>query len=280
MKKQISKKQKIARLKRRVYMAAGLAILLVLVALISEYIAPNDPYATSASAMRKAPCKEFLLGADNLGRCVFSRILVGAKTTIAATFFLVLVTSAVGTVIGMLCGYFGGAVDVIVMRIVDLALAFPQMVIAIAIAGILGGGMSGALISLGVTMWTSFARLARSHTLSLKSKPYIINARMSGKSHMHILMVHVLPNMLEPMLTHALTQIGTTIVNISGLSFLGLGVVPPTAEWGSMINESRAYFQIAPWAVLYPAVAAVVTILIFNMLGDAVMEYRMAGRRE
>lgn len=280
MKRDISRREKQERLKRRVYISAAFAVLIVILAVISDYIVPNDPYATSALAMRKAPCSDYLLGTDNLGRCVFSRILVGAKTTIAATFFLVLITSVVGTLLGMVCGYFGGIVDAVVMRIVDLALAFPQMVIAIAIAGILGGGMSGALISLGVTMWTSFARLSRSHTLGLKNKPYIVNARMSGKSHMYILIVHILPNMLEPMVTHALTQVGTTIVNISGLSFLGLGVIPPKAEWGSMINEARAYFQIAPWAVLAPAVAAVITILIFNFLGDAVMEYRMAGRRD
>ena len=148
--------------------------------------------------------------------------------------------------------------------------------VAIAVAGMLGGGLSGALLALGITMWTSFARLARSHTLAIKNEPYITIARLQGQSGARIMAVHIMPNILEPVLINALTQIGTTMIGISGLSFLGLGVVAPQAEWGSMISEARAYIQIAPWAVLFPAAAIVITIIIFNYLGDAVMEYRKA----
>ena len=266
------KRKKINRIK--VILSASVAVLLVLIALFASVIAPNDPYETCASAIRTAPSAEFLFGTDNLGRCVYSRVLYGARTTIAATFILVAISFIFGSFIGVLSGYYGGILDEITMRIADIMLAFPQMVVAIAVAGILGGGLTSAMIALGITMWTGFARLARSHTFAIKNCPYVQAARLAGKSGSAIMMAHILPNIIAPLLTNALTQIGTTMIGISGLSFLGLGVVPPTAEWGSMINESRAYIQIAPWAVLYPAIATIVTIIVFNYLGDCVMEYR------
>ena len=264
------------KLKRKIIIAAAFAGALVLIALLAGVIAPNDPYATNSALIRQAPSAQFLFGTDNLGRCVLSRVLVGARTTIASTFFLVAISFVIGIILGMLCGYYGGIVDDILMRIADLLLAFPQMVVAIAVAGILGGGLGGAMLALGITMWVSFARLARSHTLSIKNEPYITAARLQGRSGLQIMLTHILPNILEPVLINALTQIGTTMIGISGLSFLGLGVVAPQAEWGSMISEARAYIQLAPWAVLFPAAATVITIVVFNYLGDAVMEYRKA----
>lgn len=263
-------------LRKKVIIAAVCAVILVLIAVFAGLIAPNDPYATNSALIRQAPSADYMFGTDNLGRCVLSRVLVGARTTIASTFFLVAVSFLIGIIIGMLCGYYGGIVDDILMRIADLMLAFPQMVVAIAVAGILGGGLGGAMIALGVTMWTSFARLARSHTLSIKNEPYITAARLRGRNGLQIMASHILPNIVEPVLINALTQIGTTMIGISGLSFLGLGVVAPQAEWGSMISEARAYIQIAPWAVLFPAAATIITIIVFNYLGDAVMEYRKA----
>ena len=262
--------------KRKMIAAAIVVGILVLIALFSEVLAPNDPYTTNALYIRKAPSPQFLFGTDNMGRCVLSRVLVGTKLTIASTFFLVGISFIIGTFVGMVCGYYGGILDEILMRVADLMLAFPQMVVAIAVAGILGGGLGGAMIALGITIWISFARLARSHTCSIKNEPYIIVAKLSGKNGMYILFRHILPNIVEPLFINALTQIGSTMIGISGLSFLGLGVVPPQAEWGSMISEARAYIQIAPWAVLFPAAATVITIVSFNYLGDAVMEYKNA----
>ena len=262
------------RLRIKIIVMSVLALLLILITTFAGFFAKNDPYATSAMAIRMAPCAEYPFGTDNLGRCVFSRVLYGGRTTIAATFVLVAISFAIGTVIGMICGYYGGIVDHILMRIADIMLAFPQMVVAIAVAGILGGGMKGAMIALGITMWVSFARLARSHTFSLKNEAFIKTALFAGKSDLYIIMVHILPNLLAPVLTNALTQIGTTMIGLSGLSFLGLGVIPPMAEWGSMISEARAYIQIAPWAVLFPSLATIITIIIFNYLGDVVMDYR------
>ena len=263
-------------LKIRILLAAAAAGILLFTVIFAGVITPNDPYVTNALAIRKAPCAAYPFGTDNLGRCVFSRVLFGGRTTIAATFFLVLLSFLAGTFIGMICGYCGGWADRLLMRIADILLSFPQMVVAIAVAGILNGGMKGAMIALGITMWVSFARLARSHTLSIRQEAYISSAILAGKSGLSIICTHVFPNLLAPLFTNALTQIGTTMIGLSGLSFLGLGVIPPTAEWGSMISEARAYIQIAPWAVIAPSLVTILTIVVFNYLGDLVMEYREA----
>ncbi|MBQ7175577.1 MAG: ABC transporter permease [Lachnospiraceae bacterium] len=279
MKKVISSRilQRRARVKTTII--GMLCILLILLAVFADRLVPHDPNATSALLIRRAPSAEYPFGTDSFGRCVFSRVLSGARTTIFATSFLVVITFAIGTVLGILSGYYGGFIDGIIMRIAELFLAFPQMVVAIAVAGILGGGLRAALIALGVTAWTGYAKIARSHTLSIKSENYIAAARLAGKKGWQIILFHILPNILFPLVTNALTQIGTTMIGISGLSFLGLGVIPPQAEWGSMINESRAYIQLAPWSVLFPAGATILTIMLFNYLGDAVMELKAAERR-
>lgn len=262
------------KLKFKITLVASIAVVIVFAALFSGIIAPNDPYSTSAAGIRMAPSIEYPFGTDNLGRCVFSRVLYGGRTTIGMTFLLVAISFVIGTFIGMICGYFGGWLDRLLMRVADVTLAFPQMVIAIAVAGILGGGLFGVLLALGITMWVSFARLARSHTYSLKSKPYISAAILAGKSSWYILGRHIFPNILASLLTNGLTQIGVTMIGISGLSFLGIGVQAPSAEWGQMIAEARAYIQIAPWAVLFPALAIAITIIVFNYLGDLIMDYR------
>ena len=257
-------------------LAAVLAGLIVIAAVFANQLAPHDPNATNQLLIRQAPSTQYLFGTDNLGRCVLSRVFAGARTTLFATFVLVIVSFLFGTLIGMICGFYRGIVDHVLMRIADIMLAFPQMVVAIAVAGILGGGLRTAMAALGITMWMGFARLARSHTKSLLSSAFVQASRLAGKNGFYIMTMHILPNILPPLLTNALTQVGTTMIGISGLSFLGLGAVPPQAEWGSMINEARAYIQIAPWAVLFPAAATVITILVFNYLGDIVLEYRDA----
>ena len=264
------------RIKAKIIVFTIMALAIVALSLFAGVISPNDPYATNAKAIRIAPCVQFPFGTDNLGRCVFSRVLYGARTTIASTFILVVISFVIGTFIGMICGYYGGLVDRILMRIADILLAFPQMVIAIAVAGIIGGGMAGAMFALGITMWVSFARLARSHTYTVKNEPFISAALLAGKGNLYIIFKHIFPNLLPSVLTNALTQIGTSMIGLSGLSFLGIGVKAPAAEWGAMINEGRAYIQIAPWVVLFPGLAIAFTIIVFNYLGDLVMDYREA----
>lgn len=249
-----------------------LAGALVLLAILAPAFAPNDPNATSAADMNAAPSARFPFGTDRYGRCVCSRVLVGARTSIFSAAALVAITFAVGALLGMLAGWYGGAVDAVVMRLADVLLAFPQMVLAIAVAGLLGGGMGNAMLALGVTGWTLYARLARSQTLALKNEPYVSAARLSGCSTFSILFKTLLPGMLGPLTVSAATNMGTTMIGIAGLSFLGIGVTEPHAEWGSMISGMRAYLQLAPWAVLAPAAATVVTVMVFNLLGDAVRD--------
>jgi peptide/nickel transport system permease protein len=197
---------------------------------------------------------------------------MGARTSIFSAVALVVITFVIGSLLGMAAGWYGGIVDTVIMRFADILLAFPQMVLAIAVAGILGGGMFNAMLAMGITGWTLYARLARAQVLALKREAFVDAARLSGCSSLAIMFRTLLPNMLGPMIVNASIQIGSMMVGIAGLSFLGIGVNEPQAEWGSMINNSRAYIQLAPWAVLGPAIATIITVMIFNYLGDCVRD--------
>ena len=268
------------RARRRLIIFLVLAGILVTVSLIAPLLCPNDPNATSAADMNRPPCAEYPFGTDRYGRCVCSRVLMGARTSIFSAVALVGITFVIGTTLGLFAGWYGGAVDTVIMRLADVMLAFPQMVLAIAVAGILGGGMGNAMLAMGITGWTLYARLARAQALALKEEPYVHAARLSGCSGWTIMVKTLLPNLLGPMLVTAATQIGVMMIGIAGLSFLGIGVSEPQAEWGSMINGSRAYLQLAPWAVLAPAIATIITVMIFNYLGDCVRDVLDVGEVE
>ncbi|MGI6307740.1 MAG: ABC transporter permease [Dethiobacteria bacterium] len=222
--------------------------------------------------IKNAPSDEYPFGTDAMGRCVMSRLLYGARTSIFSALALVIVTAAFGSIVGILCGFYSGAADRIVMRIIDGIMAFPQMVLAIAVAGILGGGMANAMLALGFASWTPYARLARSRVISLKNEDFIQAARLSGCNDLTIMLKYILPNIFNSLLTFATTQVGTVMLGFAGLSFLNLGVQLPQAEWGSMISEARGMLGTAPWTVLYPALALVLTVMVFNYLGDAVCD--------
>ncbi|MCI8274013.1 MAG: ABC transporter permease [Lachnospiraceae bacterium] len=262
---------------RRFLFFLVLAGLLLCLAALAPAMAPNDPAKTHMQAIKQAPCAEFPLGTDEYGRCVLSRVLSGAPVSVFGAACLVAVSFLVGTFLGMLCGYYEGILDEAVMRLADVLLAFPQMVLAIAVAGLLGGGLKNALLALGITSWTVYARLARSLTLQAKKETYVAAARFSGCGGTALLFRHIFPNVAGPMVVTAATQIGSTMMGIAGLSFLGIGVIPPQAEWGSMISEGRSYMQLAPWVSLAPAAAIVVTVVVFNCLGDAARDLAEPG---
>ena len=261
-----------SRNRTRLYILLSLAGLLILLSILAPLLTPNDPNATSALHMNEAPSRAFPFGTDRYGRCICSRVLMGARTSIFSAVTLVAVTFVFGTVLGMLAGWFGGAADTAVMRLADVFLAFPQMVLAIAVAGVLGGGMFNAMLAMGVTGWTLYARLARAQVLALKKEAYVSAARLTGQGALPILLKTLLPNMLGPLAVNASTQIGTMMIGLAGLSFLGIGVTAPQAEWGSMISGARAYIQLAPWAVLAPAAATILAVMIFNCLGDCLRD--------
>ncbi len=250
-----------------------LTAILLLTAAFARYLCPYDPYAQDLLAAQQPPGLEHLLGTDRYGRDMLSRVLVGSTVSIYASLLLVAIVTAVGTAVGIFCGWKGGKADTILMRISDLFLAFPGLVFALAVAGVLGGGIRNAVLALAVIGWPKFARLARGLTMAQKDAPYMKAARLSGSSTGKLLLKHILPNISGPVLVTAVLDIGTMMMELAGLSFLGLGVKPPMAEWGSMISDGRSMLQIAPWMALAPGAAIFIAVMIFNLLGDTIRDY-------
>lgn len=250
-----------------------LSVLLLLAAIFAKYLCPYDPYEQDLMMSQKPPSFAHPLGTDRYGRDMLSRVIIGSTTSIFSTLLLVLIITAVGTAIGIICAWNNGKIDTVLMRISDLFLAFPGLVFALAVAGVLGGGVHNAIIALAVISWPKFARLARGLTLAQKNAPYMMAAQLSGSSTPKLLVKHIFPNIAGPILVTAVLDIGTMMMELAGLSFLGLGVKPPMAEWGSMINEGRSMLQVSPWMVLAPGAAISVTVMIFNLLGDTLRDY-------
>lgn len=268
-----AKKGKKNHIKGKLYFLIFLTLLLLLVAAFAKYICPYDPYVQDLLQAQKPPSLANIMGTDRYGRDMFSRVLVGSTTSIYATLLLVCIVTVAGTVIGMICGWIGGLADTILMRISDLFLAFPSLVFALAVAGVLGGGIQNAVIALAVIGWPKYARLARGLTLTQKDMPYLMAVRLSGSGTCKIIFKHILPNIFGSILITSVLDIGTMMMELAGLSFLGLGVQPPMAEWGSMINDGRSMLQISPWMVLAPGMAIFITVMIFNLLGDTIRDY-------
>lgn len=261
------------RIKTRLIFFLILAAALLLVAIFADKIVPYDPYAQDLSKSLLPPSAEHWMGTDRYGRDMFSRVVVGAQTSIFSTLALVGVISVFGTAVGTLCGYYGGAMDSVVMRISDVCLAFPGLVFALAIAAMLGGGVGNAVLALAVISWPKYARVARSQTLALKSSGFVAAALLSGDNSMQTILRHILPNILGPILVTAMLDIGTMMMELAGLSFLNLGAQPPTAEWGNMMSGGRSMLQTYPWLVLSPGFAIFLSVVIFNLLGDTVRDY-------
>ena len=247
-------------------------MVLLVVAAFARKLCPYDPDVQDLLLAQKPPSAEHILGTDRYGRDMFSRVLVGSTTSIYATLLLVAIVTILGTVIGIICGWCGGIVDTVLMRISDLFLAFPSLVFALAVAGVLGGGIQNAIIALAVIGWPKFARLARGLTLAQKDSPYLMAVRLSGSSTLKIMFKHILPNIAGPILVTSVLDIGTMMMELAGLSFLGLGV-QLRCRWGSMINDGRSMLQISPWMVLAPGLAIFITVMIFNLLGDTLRDF-------
>lgn len=249
-----------------------LAGAVVLAAIFAPYITPYDPYEQNLSKALLAPCKEFLLGTDRYGRDMLSRVIMGSQSTIFSALLLVLVITLAGSIVGIICGYLGGKTDAFLMRISDIFLAFPGMVFAIAVASVMKGGIMNAVVALAFISWPKYARIARSQVLTIKSTPYIAAAKLAGSGTFKIIWKHIIPNIAGPVIVTAVLDIGTMMMEIAGLSFLGLGATPPTAEWGSMMSNGRSMLQTSPWIILAPGCAIFLTVMIFNLLGDTVRD--------
>lgn len=249
-----------------------LAVLLVAAAVFAPLIATHDPYEAVLGDAVQPPNAGHWFGTDRMGRDLFSRVIFGARTSLAASLALVGIIVVAGTFLGIVAGYFGGVLDAVIMRIADMMISFPGMVLAIAVAGILGGGIVNAIIALSIVSWTKYARLARSMVLKIYNRDYIAAARVTGSTTSHILWKYMLPNALPTILITGATDIGSMMLEIAGLSFLGFGAQPPMAEWGYMLNEGRAYITAAPWLMIFPGLAIFVTVVIFNLLGDSLRD--------
>lgn len=250
-----------------------LAALLVLCSLFSGYLTPYDPYLQDLSNAKAAPSAAHVFGTDRYGRDMLSRVIVGSRTSIFSTLLLVAVITAVGTAIGVFCGWHDGKIDTVLMRVSDMFLAFPGLVFALAVAGVLGGGLHNAIFALAAISWPKYARIARSQTLAQKETPYMRAVRLSGSGTAKILAKHILPNIIGPILVTSMLDIGTMMMELAGLSFLGLGAKPPIAEWGSMMSENRALMTTVPWITMAPGLAIFVSVMVFNLLGDTVRDY-------
>ncbi|MBR4695360.1 MAG: ABC transporter permease [Selenomonadaceae bacterium] len=246
----------------------ALAGLVLAVAVFAPLLTPYDPNAQNLEGALAAPNRMNLLGTDRYGRDLLSRVIMGSRTTLCASLLLLLTIATVGSLIGAVCGYKGGRLDILLMRMSDVFLAFPQMVFAVAAAGALGGGLGNAVAALAVIGWPKYARVARGLALTIRSMPYIEAARMAGTGNAGMLWRHVLPNIAGPIVVTAALDLGTIIMELAGLSFLGLGAQPPTAEWGAMMSNGRSMLQTAPWVILAPGTAIFLTVAVFNLLGD------------
>ena len=248
-----------------------LAIIVVLIAIFAPKIIPYS-FDEEVGASLTAPNGKYFFGTDQIGRDLFSRVIYGARYSIFMTMTLVFIIFVVGTVLGVTAGYFGGIAASVIMRIGDMMLAFPGLILAIAIAGLLGPSVRNAIIAISAVTWTKYARLARSMVLKIKQELYVEAAKITGSKNYSVIFKYIIPNMITTMIVTAVSDMGTIMLEIAGLSFLGFGAQPPIPEWGAMLNEGRETYTQAPWTMIYPGLAIVIVVIIFNMLGDSVRD--------
>jgi len=251
---------------------AAVLLLAVLVALAAPVVAPHDPLRQNLGNALAPPGRAHWLGTDNVGRDVMSRVIWGTRVSLVAGFVSVAIAALAGGLLGVLAGYIGGRVDGLVMRLMDAVLSFPPLVLALALGAVLGAGLTGVLIALGVVYTPTFARLMRGQVLAVKARDYVDAARALGAPGWRIAWHHVLPNAATPIVVQASLSVAFAILAEASLSFLGLGIQPPQASWGSMINAGRGYLQQAPWIVFGPGAALFVTVVGLNFVGDAVRD--------
>jgi peptide/nickel transport system permease protein len=260
--------------------AAGITIVgfLVLVALLAPVLAPDNPMAVAPAARLEGPSLHHLFGTDDLGRDLLSRVIYGSRYSLGGGAAVVLIGMSVGMVVGLIAGYAGGWVDEALMRVTDVFLAFPSLILAMAVAAALGPSLVNAVIAIGAVWWPWYARLVRGQTLRIRSQPFVAAAVVSGARSRHIVTHHVLRNVLAPVIVQMSMDVGYAILTLAGLSFIGLGAQPPTPEWGSMISVGRDYYLTQWWFVTFPGLALLLTVTGFILLADGLQEV-MPGSR-
>lgn len=261
----------------------GLAVLVIvlLVAIFAPLIAQYDPYKNSLSESRQAPSAQHWLGTDDLGRDVFSRLVYGARTALYVGFGSVALSAVIGMILGLLAGYLGGAVNTIIMRIMDALMGFPMLILALLLAAVLGGGLPNVIIALSIATLPAYTRLMCSETLSVKENEYIMAQRAIGSKSFRTMVKHVFPNAFQPSLVLITTMLGNVILAEAALSFIGIGIQPPGAAWGSMASVGLRFLEKLPWLAFAPSLAIAIVVFAFNMVGDGLrdaLDPRLRGK--
>ncbi|WCB45957.1 ABC transporter permease [Nitratidesulfovibrio vulgaris] len=260
---------------RNILFAIGFAIVgsMSLLALLAPWIAPYDPTALHLDTILSGPSATHLLGTDALGRDVLSRLLYGARVSLWVGFVSVGIAVAIGLAVGLVAGYFGGIIDELAMRLVDIMLCFPSFFLILAVIAFLEPSLGNIMAVIGLTSWMGVARLVRAETLSLREREFVAAARLAGAGRTRIILTHILPNAMAPVLVSATLGVAGAILTESALSFLGLGVQPPDPSWGNMLLEGKDVLEIAPWMSLFPGLAILVTVLGYNLLGESLRDF-------
>lgn len=246
--------------------------LLGLAAVLAPLLAPHDPAEVDVLRKLAPPSGEFLLGTDQLGRDVLSRLLYGARISLGATVLAAIGIAVTGMVFGVLAGFAGGAVDALISRVIDVLLAFPGLLLALALTGVLGPNLRNLMLAVVIVSWAGYARVVRAAVLAERERPYVEAARALGSSRRRLVLRHLLPNIVAPIVVLTTLDLASILLGISALSFLGLGVQPPTAEWGAMLAEARPYLSRSPNLMLFPGLAIFLTALAFNLVGDGLRD--------
>ena len=240
----------------------------ICMAIFAGALSPHDPLQVDVANRLQPASAEFLLGTDSLGRCVLSRLLLGARNSLLSAAVVLLTTVSVGTVVGLFAGFFGGRCDYLVQRLLEGVMAFPGLILALAIAGVLGPGLENAVLALCLVHWVGYARIVRNMTLSLRERTYVQASRIAGASSLDLLRRHILPEVAPAVVVVATLDYGRIIISIAGLSFLGLGAQPPAPEWGAMLSEGKSYMQVAPQLILWPGAMIAGIVLALQLLSE------------
>jgi len=265
----------------KLLLAGGILILgFIVLALLAPAIAPYDPNDVRIEDRLLVPGEHHLMGTDGFGRDILSRVIYGTRYSLTLALVVVAINLVLGLVIGAVAGYFGGLVDELIMRIVDILLAFPNIILALCIVGILGPSIQNLIIALVALGWVGYTRIARGLVLSIKEQVFVSAAQALGGSHTYIIARHVIPNVVPPLVVLATLHVGHTILSIAALSFLGLGVQPPTPEWGAMLSEGKEFIFTHPHVMIFPGLAITLSVLAFNLLGDGLRDVLDPRTRE
>lgn len=249
-----------------------LTLLLILSAIAAPMLAPHDPNAQDTSRRLEAPSHDHPLGLDDLGRDVLSRIVYGSRVSLRVGFSVVILAALIGVTLGAIAGYFGGAADVIVMRICDILLSFPGILLAIALVAVLGPSLNNVVLALVITAWVGYARLVRGQVLKVREMEFVTAAKALGAKSPRVILLHVLPNIINPVIVMATLGLGGVILSEAALSFLGLGVQPPTPSWGAMLTSGRRYLGLANHLAIFPGAAIMLAVMGLNFLGDGLID--------